>query len=137
MQKHIKDGIKMAGKITRFFRETQFSFSIVVTIFGIILIMLGVAFFDFKYFASMLFNNIDEIKEWMLYVLIIGFVVLIAGIYYLYSFLKNRKFIMEEIKTNKRSELLKKHAELKVAVKHMPSKYQKMLETKEEELSIK
>ena len=44
---------------------------------------------------------------------------------------------LEELRTNKRSEIIKMHAELKSVVKHLPSKYRKMLKDKEKELSIK
>ena len=80
---------------------------------------------------------IRNLGDWNFYILIVGFIFLGAGIYYLYTYLKNKKFILDEIKTNKRSELLKKHAELKNTVRHMPSKYHKMLKDKEKELKIK
>ena len=123
----------MAGKITNFFREIQFVFSIILTILGIIIVYIGATGIwsrDLCLLPSEYFN-------WSLYLLIIGFIVLFAGVWYLYNFLKNRKFILEEIDTNKRSELIKKHSELKSTVKHMPTKYQKMLKEKEEELKIK
>ena len=122
----------MAGKITNFFREVQFVFSIILTILGIIIVYIG---------ATGILNHDlcllpSEYFDWSLYLLIIGFIVLFAGVWYLFNFLKNRKFILEEIDTNKRSELIKKHSELKSTVKHMPTKYQKMLKEKEEELKI-
>ena len=87
--------------------------------------------------TSSLFNFVISFGEWNAYILIFGLVVLGIGLYYVYSFLKKRKFVLDEIKTDKRSEILKKHRELASAVKHLPSKYQKMLEEKEEELNIK
>jgi multisubunit Na+/H+ antiporter MnhG subunit len=126
----------MAGKITNFFRETQFIFSIILTILGFIILFLGATGIWYQDFWNTI-NLSDEFLEWSLYLLIIGFIVFAAGVWYLYNFLKNRKFILDELKTNKRSELLKKHAELKSTVRHMPSKYRKMLKNKEEELTIK
>jgi len=126
----------MAGKITNFFRETQFIFSIILTILGFIILFVGASGFWYPDFWNTI-NLSDEFLEWSLYLLIIGFIVFAAGVWYLYNFLKNRKFILDELKTNKRSELLKKHAELKSTVRHMPSKYRKMLKNKEEELKIK
>ena len=123
----------MAGKITNFFRETQFGVSIILTILGFIVLFTGAASYWFKDFCILPENY----YAWGFYLLVVGFVVFVAGVWYLYSFLKNRKFILEEIKTNKRSELLRRHAELKSTVKYMPSKYQKMLKDKEEELKIK
>ena len=123
----------MAGKITNFFREFQFVFSIILTILGIIIVYIGVT----GIWSQDLCVLPRDYFDWSLYLLIIGFIVLFAGVWYLYNFLKNKKFILEEIDTNKRSELLKKHGELKSTVKHMPSKYQKMLKEKENELKIK
>jgi len=123
----------MAGKITNFFREAQFIFSTILTILGFIVLYIGATGIWYQDFCILP----EEFFNWSLYLLIIGFIVFIAGVWYLYNFLKNRKFVLDEIKTNKRSELLKKHAELKSTVKHMPSKYRKLLKDKEEELKIR
>ena len=127
----------MAGKITNFFKETQLFFSIILTILGIIILFLGVIGIWYQDFLINTFNFPNEFLSWSLYLLIGGFIVFLAGIWYLYTFLNNRKFILDELETNKRSELIKKHLELKNTVKHMPSKYQKMLKEKEDELFIK
>ena len=104
---------------------------------GVIVIIIGfTGIFNLDFFKNFL-NFPNEFWDWSLYLIIIGFIIFGAGIWYLYSFLINRKFVLEEIKTNKRSELLKKHAELKNTVKHMPSKYRKLLKDKEEELKIR
>lgn len=127
----------MAGRISGFLREYVLIFSIILTILGIILLFIGITGIWFQDIPKNLFKFSDDILKWSLYFLIIGFIVFVAGVWYLYSFLKNRKFLLNEIKTNKRSELIKKHAELKNTVRHLPSKYQKMLEEKEEEFNIK
>jgi len=127
----------MAGKITGFLREYVLIFSIILTIIGIILLFIGVAGTWFKEIPENMLNFSEDILNWSLYILIIGFIVFVTGLYYLYSFLKNRKFLLEEMETNKRSELIKKHAELKNTVRHLPKKYQKMLEDKEVEFNIK
>jgi hypothetical protein len=44
---------------------------------------------------------------------------------------------LEELATNKRSELLKMHSELKLTAKKLPSKYRNMLKEKEKEFKIK
>jgi len=59
------------------------------------------------------------------------------GVYYLYSFFTKRKFVLNELKTDKRSEILKMRTKLETMVKHLPSKYQKMLSEKEEEFNIR
>ena len=70
-------------------------------------------------------------------IIIIGFVLIAAGIWYLYVYLKNRKFIFEEIDTNKRSEFMKRHGELTNVVRKMPTKFQEMVKEKERELNIR
>jgi hypothetical protein len=122
----------MAGRITGFLREYVFVFSIILTILGIILLFISSTGIWFN-----ILNLSEDFIKWGLYLLIVGFIVFVTGVYYLYSFFKNRKFLLDEIKTNKRSELIKKHAELKNTVRHLPSKYQNMLRDKEEEFNIK
>lgn len=126
----------MAGKITGFFREFVLFFSIILTVLGIIILFIGVTGILEDHPMNFL-NLSDTVLEWGLYLLMVGFIIFITGLWYLYSYFKNRKFLLEELKTNKRSELIKRHAELKSTVKHLPSKYQKMLKNKEQELSIK
>jgi hypothetical protein len=133
MQKRIEGGKNMAGKISNFFRETQFVFSIILTIIGFIVLYIGII----PYLNEELSILPEEYSEWGFYLLVIGFIAFIAGVWYLYSFLKNKKFVLDELKTNKRSELLNRHAELKSTVRYLPSKYQKMLKDKEKELKIK
>jgi len=125
----------MSGKITGFFREYIFVMSIVVMIVGFIVLFIGVLWTWFRDFAENLFT--DDVIDWNLYVLIIGFIIFGIGVYYLYSFIMKRKFVLEEIQTNKRSEFLKRHNELKEYARHLPSKYKEMVKEKEEELGIK
>ena len=127
----------MAGRISGFLREHVFVLSIILTIIGIILLFLGSTGMWFQDIPKNMLKLSDDILNWSLYILIVGFIIFVAGVWYLYSFLKNRKFLLEEIETNKRSELIKKHAELKNTVRHLPSKYQKMLEDIELEFNIK
>lgn len=127
----------MAGKITNFLREHSLIFSTILTIFGFIVLFLGVTGIWFIDVPKNLLNLSDDFLKWSLYILIIGFIVFVAGVWYLYSYLKDRKFVLDELKTNKRSELIKKHAELKNTVKRLPTKYQKKLSQKEEEFNIK
>jgi hypothetical protein len=124
----------MSGRIVSFFREYVLVFSIIALILGLIIFLLSLIHY---FLSDMQPDFIRDLKDWNFYILIIGFIIFAAGIYYLYTYLKNKKFILDEIKTNKRSELLKKHAELKNTVRHMPKKFQKMLKDKEKELKIK
>ncbi len=130
---------KIIGKITGFLREFVVIFSIIIIIIGFLLLLMGIIWYgligdvELGFFTS----TINQLKDWNAYVFVIGLIFLGSGIWYLYSYHKNKKFVLEEFKTNKRSELLKKHSELKHTVKHLPSKYKKMLKEKEEELRIK
>ena len=127
----------MSGKITGFFREYVFGLSIVATIVGLIVLFIGILGMWFGDVAKDLLNLTDDAIAWGLYVLIIGLIVFGMGIYYLYGFIVKKKFVLEELQTNKRSELLKRHSELKEAVRHLPSKYKEMIKEKEKELRIK
>lgn len=124
----------MSGKITGFFREYIFGLSIITFIVGLALLILSLIHY---FLAEYQPEFIENLGEWNFYLVLIGLIIFAFGVYYLYSYLKNRKFVLEEFKTNKRSELLKKHSELKDTVRYMPSKYKKMLKEKEEELRIK
>ena len=127
----------MAGKITSFLREFKLIFSTILSILGFLILFIGIAVTWFWTNFEGLFSFMSEYQNWSSYFLVIGFIIFGFGIWYLYSYFKDRKFILEEMETNKRSELLKKHNELKIAVKHMPSRYKKMLKHKEDELKIK
>jgi len=127
----------MSGKITGFFREYVFGLSIVAIIVGSIVLFIGILGMWFGDVAKDLLNLTDDAIAWGLYVLIIGLIVFGMGIYYLYGFIVKKKFVLEELQTNKRSELLKRHSELKEAVRHLPSKYKEMVKEKEKELRIK
>ena len=127
----------MAGKITSFFREFILIFSVILTIVGLFILIIGATGNWAPDFPKNVLNLTDDILQWWLYFLIFGFIIFGAGVWYLYSYLNNRRFILKELETNKRSELIKKHAELKNKVKHMPSRYKKMLKEKEDELKIR
>lgn len=129
----------MVSKMTRFMREYVFGLSIITTIIGLFLLSMGVLWF---WFNEIVMENstlelIANLENLNAYLLVAGLVIFGIGLYYLYSFLNNRKLALEELKTDKRSEFLKKHNELKSIVKYLPSKYQKMLKDKEYELKIK
>ena len=127
----------MANKITEFIREFIFIFSIITTILGLGLFLSGIIAMFAPDIPKDVFGLSENTISWNLYIVIIGFIVLLIGAYYLYVYLINRKFILEEIKTNKRSEFIKKHPELKIKVKKMPTKFKKMVKEKEDELKIK
>ncbi len=129
----------MASKITGFMREYVFGLSIITMIIGLFLLFMGVLWFWFKNIVedNNVLQFISNLRNWNAYLLVAGLIIFGIGLYYLYSYLNNRKFALEELKTDKRSEFLKKHNELKNIVKYLPSKYQKMLKDKEDELRVK
>jgi CHASE3 domain sensor protein len=130
----------MLEKLVKFLREYVLVFSGICIIVGLFFFLIGM----FWWWVRNLLENANSplhlfsaLEYGNTYLLVFGLIVLGIGLYYVYSFLKKRKFVVDEIKTNKRSELLKKRRELESTVKHLPSKYQRMLEEKEEELNIK
>jgi len=137
MQKPIDGAVKkMKEKIVGFLRNYVFPLSIITLIIGLILLIWGVIYWIDVDLGG-LTEFIDGIGGYNAYVLVAGLIIFGIGVYYLYSYLKKKKFLIEELDTNKRSEFLKKHSELKEIVRHLPSKYKAMLKEKERELNIK
>ena len=125
-------------KITGLLKEYVFGLSIINMIIGLFLLFMGIIFYWISDIELGFYTDIiKKLDQWNAFILIGGLIIFGIGLYYLYSYQTNRAFVLEEIKTNKRSEFLKKHKELKGTVKHLPSKYQKMVKDKEKELKIK
>ena len=122
----------MKIKISGFLRENIFILSIITIIIGIIILLIGILGVFFQDIPFM-----PDLVSWSLYILIIGIIIFGTGLYYLYMFMSKKNFIIKEIEKNKRSEFIKKHAELKNSVKYLPSKYKEILKQKEKELKIK
>jgi len=127
----------MSGKIIGFLREYIFGLSIMSIVVGLPILFIGILGIWFRDIAKDLLNLSDDVIAWGLYILILGLIIFGIGLYYLYSFIMKKKFVLEEIQTNKRSELLKRHSELKESVRYLPLKYKEMLREKEKELRIK
>jgi len=134
----------MKAKIIGCIREYIVGLSIITIIVGLVVLFMGVIWLLFnewllsnKTTLGFYTDIINQLEGWNIYLLVIGFILLAMGVWYLYIYHKNKKFILEELETNKRSELIKVHTELKTAVRHMPSKYKRLLQEKEKELKIK
>jgi hypothetical protein len=131
----------MSGRIVGFLREYILLLSIITIIPGIIFIFMGVVYVFFISIADPTTSPLHFIKDpvgvWNDYILVAGLIIFGLGAYYLYSYYNKRKFVLDELKTDKRSELLKKRNKLETTVKHLPTKYQHMLSEKEEEFNIK
>ncbi|MFO8078231.1 MAG: hypothetical protein R6U21_06295 [Thermoplasmatota archaeon] len=123
----------MSGKITKMMREYVLGLSILATIVGAIVTIFGV--------LGILEINIlsvsSDLLVWCPYILVVGIIILLGGVWYLYDFFRNKKILLDDLQTKKRSEFLKNHAALKDAARHLPSKYQNLLEEKEKELNVK
>ena len=130
----------MSGRIIGFLREYILGLSIFAIIPGVVFIFMGVVYLFFINIIeptnSLLHFIKDPIGVWNDYILVAGLIIFGIGVYYLYSYLNKRKFVLDELKTDKRSEILKKRSKLETTVKHLPSKYQRMLSEKEEEFDI-
>jgi hypothetical protein len=131
----------MSGRIIGFLREYILGLSILTIIPGVVFIFMGVVYLFFISIAEPTNSLLHFIKEplgvWNDYILVAGLIIFSIGVYYLYSYLNKRKFVLDELKTDKRSEMLKKRTKLEATVKHLPSKYQRMLSEKEEEFNIR
>jgi hypothetical protein len=131
----------MSGRIVGFLREYVLALSILTIIPGILFMFMGVVYLFFISIAeptnSLLHFIKDPIGIWNDYILVAGLIIFGIGVYYLYSYFTKRKYVLDELKTDKRSEILKKRSKLEGTVKKLPSKYQKMLSEKEEEFDIR
>lgn len=129
----------MVSRIGKLIRESIVILSIITIIIGLILLSMGVLWYGFPDFVeqSNELGIVFQMGDWNAYLLVIGLIIFGIGVYYLYVYLMDKKFILEEIETDKRSEFIKKHNELRNTVKRLPSKYKKMLKEKEKELGIK
>jgi hypothetical protein len=131
----------MSGRIIGFLREYILGLSILTIIIGAIFCFMGVVYLFFITIAEPVNSPIHFIKDpigiWNDYILIAGLIILGVGVYYIYSYITKRKYVLDELKTDKRSEILKKRSKLESTVKKLPSKYQKMLTEKEEEFNIR
>jgi hypothetical protein len=131
----------MSGRIVGFLREYVLALSILIIIPGIIFIFMGAVYLFFENSIepsnSVLHFIKDPIGVWNDYILIAGLIIFGIGVYYVYSYFTKRKFVLEELRTDKRSEILKKRSKLEATVKHLPTKYQQMLSDKEDECNIR
>jgi hypothetical protein len=131
----------MAGKIVGFLREYVLALSVLIIIPGIIFMIMGLVYNFFIKIAeptnSVLHFIKDPIGIWNDYILVLGLIIFGIGVYYVYSYRKKRQFLLDELQTDKRSEIIKKRTKLEATVKHLPTKYQRMLAAKEDELNIR
>ena len=84
-------------KITGLLREYVFGLSIIIIAIGLFLLFMGVIFYwinsmELGFYTDM----IKKLDQWNAFLLVGGLIIFGIGIYYLYSFIMNRKFVLEE-----------------------------------------
>ena len=127
----------MFERIGRSLREYIFVLSIILAIIGAIVLVIGILGTWWKQMVMDALGFSDDIVVWSPYILALGVIVLLLGIWYLYSFINNKRILSEGLQTNKRSEFVKNHAELKIAARRLPSRYLHELQEKEREFRFK
>ncbi len=130
----------MSGRIVGFLREYVLVLSILLLIPALVFIIMGIVYLFFINSVQSVtspLHFIFQVGIWNDYILVVGLIILGISVYYLYSFFTKRKYVLDELKTDKRSEILKRRSKLESTVKQLPSKYQKMLSEKEEEFDIR
>lgn len=122
----------------RVWREIRFPVSLLSLIIGILFFLSGIVWLFLKKYNIPILTDLSNcFKEWNYYLLIIGLILSSIGGWYSYDYIKKRRYLIEEIKTGRKSELARKRGELEKLVKTMPRKYEEMLRNKEEELGLR
>ncbi len=127
----------MFERIGRTLREYIFVLSIILAIIGAIVLVIGILGTWWKQVVMDALGFSDDIVVWSPYILALGVIVLLLGIWYLYSFINNTRILNEGLQTNKRSEFVKNHTELKIAARRLPSSYLHQLQEKERDFRFK
>ncbi|MBS3778101.1 MAG: hypothetical protein KGY50_02270 [Candidatus Thermoplasmatota archaeon] len=127
----------MANILQRIWKEHVAEISIVLLIIGLMTLIFGILGIIWTENLIDTLGISQDLLSWSVYILIVGVILTLAGTFYFYDFMRNKRFLLSELETKKRSEFLKNHAEIKNAVRHLPTKYQDMLTEKEKELRIK
>ena len=70
----------MSGKITGFLREYVFVLSIIFTILGCIVLVIGVTGIWFQDIPKNMLGFSEKLLDWSLYLLIIGFIIFGTGV---------------------------------------------------------
>ena len=100
-------------KITELLKEYVFGLSIISMIIGLFLLFMGIIFYWISDIELGFYTDIiKKLGQWNAFILVGGLIIFGIGLYYLYSYQTNRAFVLEEVKTDKRSEYLKKHKKL-------------------------
>ena len=128
--------VEVKAHMNHFLRENILIFSIIGLVLGILASSMGVLWILLPNIATTL-TLLNQINDLNYCILLLGIILLFAGIYYLYSYYKNKTFLQEELTAERRSDFIKKHKELKAAARNLPCKYQDMLKEAEERFNYK
>ena len=119
-------------------REIRFPVSLLLAILGFVFTISGVVWIFLRESELGLLSRLTEFfGDWNYYLIVVGVIILFAGIWYAYDYINKKKFLLEEIKTDRKSELVKTKTKLERIAKTLPRKYEKMLIEKEEELGLR
>ena len=122
----------------KIWREIRLPASLLILILGIIFFVSSVVWLFFREADLGLASNLSSFfGDWNYYLIVVSIVLLFVGGWYSYDYIKKRKYLLEELKTDRKSELVKKKAELESIVKRLPKKYERMLREKDEKLGLR
>ncbi|HDI23722.1 MAG TPA: DUF3198 domain-containing protein [Thermoplasmatales archaeon] len=133
MLKHIRE-----VRCLKIWREIRFPLSLLIFVLGIIFFISSIAWLFFRETNLSLISDLSRFfGDWNYYLIVVGIVLLFVGGWYSYDYIKKKRYLLEEIKTDRKSEFVKKKAELEAIVKSLPKKYERMLREKEEKLGLR
>jgi len=122
----------------KIWREIRFPLSLLIFVLGIIFFISSIAWLFFRETNLSLISDLSRFfGDWNYYLIVVGIVLLFVGGWYSYDYIKKKRYLLEEIKTDRKSEFVKKKAELEAIVKSLPKKYERMLREKEEKLGLR
>jgi len=122
----------------KIWREIRFPLSLLIFVLGIIFFISSIAWLFFRETNLSLISDLSRFfGDWNYYLIVVGIVLLFVGGWYSYDYIKKKRYLLEEIKTDRKSEFVKKKAELEGIVKSLPKKYERMLREKEEKLGLR
>ena len=122
----------------KIWREIRLPASLLIFVIGLVFLISSVVWLFFRETNLSLISNLSRFfGYWNYYLIVVGIVLLFVGGWYSYDYIKKKRYLLEEIKTERKSEFVKKRAELEAIVKKLPKKYERMLREKEEKLGLR
>ncbi|MDO9538254.1 MAG: DUF3198 domain-containing protein [Thermoplasmata archaeon] len=121
-----------------FIHENKPGLCVLGIIFGMPMVLLSVLSINFKPGDTdiRLWAN-DSIGNWAFWVIILGFIILIPGIYYLWSFRSQLKEFKKLMKTDSKAIFVKNQDRIEELAWKLHPKYEKMVINKKTKLKVK